>query len=417
MKETIITNSEERNLRGMISILGDKADEIKIATAFFSDTEFISNWLSCSKKVNLVISLRPPTNYYSLKSIYARKGIEIQFLGSNFHSKFYIFLNNKKPFACVIGSSNFTNGGLFKNIETNILLSEEKHLAEFNRQYSNIWGQSFSLQPTDLNRYKKVFDNFQKRKRGIEDEQSKFEKKILAKRGAKKKKPKIRKEGRQYFEFWKIIDEIKELVQGVSKVEYPNIPIYISIDHFWHWIKIVWSKQDRPKPNALNKNVIIPKLFKEYCDWDKATGSHTQQMAHNSKSIFGKYLSEEHIDNLTKEEARLVYSNLHSGAMRTRRFGADEDFINQNPIEKIRESLKYLLYSNDELDLRIHNLCVNPDYKLHQFGSSGVQEVIGWVSPSTYPMRNDKADFAIEALGYEFKKLKKKLLRTKRHPH
>ena len=197
MKETIITNSEERNLRGMISILGDKADEIKIATAFFSDTEFISNWLSCSKKVNLVISLRPPTNYYSLKSIYARKGIEIQFLGSNFHSKFYIFLNNKKPFACVIGSSNFTNGGLFKNIETNILLSEEKHLAEFNRQYSNIWGQSFSLQPTDLNRYKKVFDNFQKRKRGIEDEQSKFEKKILAKRGAKKKKPKIRKEGRQ----------------------------------------------------------------------------------------------------------------------------------------------------------------------------------------------------------------------------
>jgi HKD family nuclease len=403
MKEAIITNSEEGNLKDRISILGEKADEIKIATAFFSDTKFISDWLSNSKKVDLIISLRPPTNYYSLKSIHAKKGITIQFLGSRFHSKFYIFLNKKKPFACVVGSSNFTNGGLFKNIETNIILSEEKYLTEFIKQFSSIWEQSFSLQPADLNKYKKVFDNFQNREKNTEDEQSKFEKKILSKRTVKKKKPKIGKEGKQYFKFWRIIDDVKDLVQDISSDEYPNIPVYISIDHFWHWIKVVWSKQDRPKPNSSNKNIIIPKLFNEYCDWDKATGNFTEQMARNSKSIFGKYLSEEHIDKLTTDEAKLIYSNLHSGAMRTRRFGADEDFVNQNTIEEIRESLKYLLYSNDELDLRIHNLCTNTKYKLNQFGSSGVQELIGWVNPKNYPMRNDKADFAIEALGYELK--------------
>jgi hypothetical protein len=75
--------------------------------------------------------------------------------------------------------------------------------------------------------------------------------------------------------------------------------------------------------------------------------------------------------------------------------------VKENPIQKIRVSLKYLLYSNDELDLRIHNLCVNPYYKLSQFKSSGTQEIIGWVNPKKYPLRNDKADEALKLLGYE----------------
>lgn len=89
--------------------------------------------------------------------------------------------------------------------------------------------------------------------------------------------------------------------------------------------------------------------------------------------------------------------------MRTRRFDADKKFITENSIRQIRTSLKYLLYSNDELDLRIHNLCLNPDFKLNQFKSSGTQELIGWVTPDKYPMRNDKADDALKLLGYELK--------------
>jgi len=124
-------------------------------------------------------------------------------------------------------------------------------------------------------------------------------------------------------------------------------------------------------------------------------------MAKTSKMLFARILSETNIDKLTKEEARQVYANLHSGAMRTRRFGADEKFVTENSIQKIRTSLKYLLYSNDELDLRIHNLCYNPDFKLSQFKSSGTQELIGWVTPDTYPIRNDKADEALKLLGYD----------------
>jgi hypothetical protein len=125
-------------------------------------------------------------------------------------------------------------------------------------------------------------------------------------------------------------------------------------------------------------------------------------MAKKSKNLFGNLLSEKNIDTLSKEGARKIYANLHSGAMRTRRFGADEDFITQNSIERIRSSLKYLLYSNDELDLRIHQLCEpKSPLKLKQLKSSGSQELIGWVNPNKYPIRNDKADKALKFLGID----------------
>jgi len=401
MKQIILTNDKDQNLRKILSDFAEKADTVKVATAFFSDTEFINSWLDNSKQVDLLVSLRPPTNYYSLKNIHSKLGINIQFLGDNFHSKFFIFYAMGRPFACIIGSSNFTAGGLHKNIETNAILTDTKYLTEIDNQFSNLWELSFALQPTDLDNFKVVFDNFQKRAEKTAKEQEELEKKILTKRTNKKKKSKVGKEAKQYFAFWRVVDDVKAMVNDMSKQEYPNVPVYISIDHFWHWVKVVWAKENRPKPTVANRKAVIPKLFKEYCDWDKSTGNHTKEMAKVSKTLFSKLLSETNVENLTKDEAKQIYSNLHSGAMRTRRFGADEKFVTENSIQKIRVSLKYLLYSNDELDLRIHNLCFNPEFKLNQFKSSGTQELIGWVTPEKYPMRNDKADNSLKLLGYE----------------
>jgi hypothetical protein len=403
MQKLILTNYEENNLKKVISNFAYKADKIKIASAFFSNTKLINEWLNNSKQVDLLVSLRPPTNYYSLKSVQSNIGITIQFLGDDFHSKFFIFYNNGQPFACIIGSSNFTAGGLYKNIETNAIFTDTKYLQEIDIQFSSLWERSFSLQPTDLANFKTVFDNFQKREKETEKDQAEFEKKILTKRANQKKKSKIGKEAKLYFAFWRVIDEVKEMVNDISEQEYPKVPAYISIDHFWHWIKVVWAKENRSKPTIANRKTVIPKLFKEYCDWDKSTGNHTKKMAETSKTMFSKLLSKSNIDNLTKDDARQIYANLHSGGMRTRRFGADKKFIIENSIQKIRNSFKYLLYSNDELDLRIHNLCSNPKFKLSQFSSSSIQELIGWVTPDKYPMRNKKAYESLKLLAYELK--------------
>lgn len=399
MQNLILTNKGDRNLKHLLSKLSDKADKIKVAVAFFSDTGIILDWLDKSKQIDLLVSLRPPTNYYSLKTVQPKLGINIQFLGGNFHSKFFIFYDKGNPFACTIGSSNFTAGGLHKNIETNAILTDNKYLNEIEKHFSNLWEQSYLLHPTDLDDFKKLFDNFQKRAEQTAREQGELQKKILTKRTSRKKKTKVGKEAKRYFAFWRVVDEVKEIVNEFSEKEYPKIPAYISIDHFWHWVETVWSKENKPKPTVGNRQSAIPKLFKEYCDWDKSSSNYTKQMAETSRTLFAKLLSENHIDNLTKGEAQELYSNLHCGKMKKKRFGADKTFVQENSISKIRNSLKYLLYSNDELDLRIHNLCKNPEYKLSQFGSSATQEIIGWVNPYKYPIRNKKADKTLKLLG------------------
>jgi hypothetical protein len=126
------------------------------------------------------------------------------------------------PFASIIGSSNFTSGGLVGNIETNAVLSESRYLTEIDHHFTNIWHQSFLLQPSDLDAFKKVFDNFQKMKKEIDAEQEDFENKLLTRRTKDKGKIKVGKEAKQYFLFWRIVDNIREIVKNISALEYPG---------------------------------------------------------------------------------------------------------------------------------------------------------------------------------------------------
>lgn len=399
----IITNYGSSDFEDLLMDLSKIADYIKIATAFFSDTKLISRWEHNSKTVDLLVSLRPPTNYYSLLSIYSKKNVNIQFLGNEFHSKFFIFYRNSKPFAFVIGSSNLTAGGLYKNIETNTIIKDENYLKEIDREFSALWKVSYQLQPTDLDGFKIIFDTFAKKADSEKEELDAFETKILSGRSKKADKPRIGRHAKEHHNFCAAVNQIKAIVSEISEEEYPSVPIYLVIDHFWHWVVVKWDRTDVRLFIGPTKKQTLQKIFREYCSWDKNENNYTFTMADKSSNIFASLLAENKIDYLTDKQAVTIISNLHSGAMRTRRFGADRKFVAENSIDKIRSSFKYLLYSNEELDLRIHNLYINPKYKLKQLSLSGIQELIGWVMPEKYPIRNEKANDAVEILGYNFR--------------
>lgn len=396
----ILTNNGSSDFENLLIDLSGKADHIKIATAFFSDTKLISGWQRNSKTVDLLVSLRPPTNYYSLLKIYSEKHINIQFLGNEFHSKFFIFYSNSQPFALVIGSSNLTAGGLYNNIETNTIIKDENYLKEIDREFSVLWNISYQLQPTDLDRFKILFDKFTKKADSEKAEMDAFETAILSSRLKKADKPRVGRHAKEHRIFCAVVNQIKGIVSEISEEEYPSVPVYLVIDHFWHWVVTKWDRTDVRVFIGPTKKQTLQKIFRDYCSWDKSEDNYTYTMADKSSNIFAFLLAENKINYLTEKQAITIISNLHSGAMRTRRFGAAQKFVEENSIEKIKSSFKYLLYSNEDLDLRIHNLYANPKYKLKQLSLSGIQELIGWVMPDKYPIRNEKANSAIEMLGY-----------------
>jgi len=303
----------------------------------------------------------------------------------------------------IIGSSNFTSGGLIRNIETNIYTEETKILKGLKKYFDELIKKSNLLQPTDLDDFELLYKNWKKRQKKENAELKKFRKKTTKNRTKRSKKPRITKIAKQYFSYWKIVDEIRYLVKDIAKEEHPNIPSYLILDHFWHYIKTVWYKETGTNLTEKNQKNLIPKLFKDYIKWNRENedDNFPKHINTQSKEVYQVYLSENNIEQLTEEQAREVFRGLHSTRVPIQRFDAENLFIALNGMPKIRKSLNYLIHSNDEMDLRIHNLLKNPAYKLKRLGTSGVQEFNGWTKPKDYPIRNEKADNAIKILGYE----------------
>ena len=402
METEVLTNNVYKNLKSVLLDSELEFDAIKIASAFFNYAEPIDKWLSEGKCIKLLVSLRPTTDYYALKKIMYNDNISIKFLKSDFHSKLIVLLRNDSPILSIIGSSNFTNGGLENNIETNLITRSKNIMGDIDNRLNFLWEKGYSLEISDMDKYKVVYDKF--KNYNIQSEANELLDKLT--RDRNKDKPKITiSEAREYKIYWNYVNQIRDIVNDISQKEYPHIPVYLTIDHFWHWIKTVWAKENAPLDNP--DETLIAKMFEEYCFWDKSNKNYTSEMKKISDDIFKKYLSAENIKNLDKDKLKEIYSNLHSGKERAIRFGADEDFVNTNDIEQIKESLFYLLYSNDDIEVKINNLCDrNGKYKLNEMNISTVQELIGWVFTEKYPIRNKKSNDALEMIGFKFKKQK-----------
>src|ERR1017187_4729391 len=113
-------------------------------------------------------------------------------------------------------------------------------------------------------------------------------------------------------------------------------------------------------------------------------------------------LARSRIDELSEKDAQRVFESLNAGGY-LNRFHKSEKFIQDNPLHRIRASFRRLLWSPNDIVKRISDLLVDDNYRLKGFGSALVQELIGWVEPEKWPPRNNKADKALELLGYKFK--------------
>lgn len=409
-KKKIIANTKSQTgvVENVFKNNLSSCDQIWIASPFFTNSQLLNKILSRKIIVRIIVGLQFPTSPKLLRSVIKNRKsiIETKFYDSDFHSKIYIFFNKRTPVAALVGSSNFTNAGMTSNIETNILLSSNQDLTTLKDHFEVIWNDSALLSPNDIDIYEEKFIQFNKIASRLKKEISKYQDRYVKPRLTNTRFS-ITKEAKEYFEVWKAIDEIAKIVQPLSIKTWPTLRTYLSVDHFWHWVKAVDKGKSikKYKLTSENREVIIPKLFRDYISWDKQqekyedfSSKHLIERTRLLKSL----LNPKRIARLSRNDAMTVYSNLHSGWMRIQRFEGDYLFAYKNRLERIRKSLNYLLWSSDDIDKRISALMKHPDYKLKHFGSSNIQELLGWVH-NELPIRNKKADAAIKMLGFNYK--------------
>jgi HKD family nuclease len=404
----LVLNENDNSVKRTLRALSASSDEVRIAVAFLCPSDLIDSWLNSRIKLSIVVALSPPTNPSVLKQLlpYPASKIEVKFRGSDFHSKFYLFLKNGKPFSAIIGSSNFTSGGLENNTESNVHLKDKEFLNILADHFNAIWKTASSLSPEDVAVYQEIYKKAMRFRNKERSKLSRFERlRILPRFKQETQRPK--KEARDYLKFWDCVDKIVGLVAPISKRYWPDVPPYISVNNFFGWT-VGWSKEQskatlrRLKNDRAYARTRLLDVFRQFAVYQKENYDWPTDAARNSRRL-QVMLSRRNISSLTKSQAREIYAErLYSGGMRTRRFQADKQFINENNVQAIRKSFDYLLWSTDEIDRRISALLSGGRYKLHSFGASNVQELVGWVRLE-YPIRNDKADKAVEILGYEFR--------------
>ena len=118
----------------------------------------------------------------------------------SFIQRFIYYLKKRKAIAGIVGSSNFTQGGMSTNIESNILLDDDRDISLVKTHLQNIWDGAGLLSPDDVDEYEKKYDEFNQLSKEFNKEKGKYEHKRVKPR-LKRTRIRMVKEARDYFEY------------------------------------------------------------------------------------------------------------------------------------------------------------------------------------------------------------------------
>lgn len=410
----LITNSNKKNdrLRLYLNQYGKNSD-IKIASAFFSDSKTVKKFTEQNCDVKLIIRLGRGTSSKRLKEIIGLNNVFIRFFnGNHFHPKFYLFDRN----TLILGSGNFTNNGVYYNPEALILINAEENqeiIDETNQLFSDYWEQAKPLTIDELKKFELAEKEFEAQKDDkIEMKRAMGELVEFNNRGIDKdKKTTLEKNieafSKNYHVFLKNYDELINTYLNYGYRKYPNLPIRIETDRFLWWVREEPAKGDNlaksVKLKPSDRQIKIEANIKDYSTskivfpMDSLKDPYLAiKKAFNSQADIEKMSSKE-IAKILSESVNAFYSSFrYSGGLLQLR----ELFATENSEEKIKNILSYLLFGKDKYDIRLANCINNPKYKLKHFGENSITELFGLVNNDNIPMKNQRVMKSLKFLGF-----------------
>lgn len=124
--------------------------------------------------------------------------------------------------------------------------------------------------------------------------------------------------------------------------------------------------------------------------------THRQKWFDKQMENIRPLLSNDTLDNLTEENARRIYNEMSVGGPKF----YPTSYI-ENGLEKIKTSLKYLLYGNDALEERFYNFVENPEseYQLNGVGRAFASTALLLINDKEYGIWNGAVDGGLKMLG------------------
>lgn len=420
----MFTNSNKRKdfLYDAIRAGASSPCSIYIASAFFTEDKIIEKFSNNECTVKIIVRLGYPTSAQALERCLSMKNIQIRFFtSSTFHPKLYIFGESY----AIVGSANFTHNGLTTNQEVSVKIDQaDDRLVELKLLFADYWAQAKVLTKEHLEHYKIILKRNKKitsKEDLVEDEIRKSIGEVIFQNITRDKQKEssenifiedYRKRYQEYLSVFKTIESVFKLY-GKRKFSDTVIPLRLEIDSFLSFVRDKHTKGDSWSESPLLNPTEQKQKIKDYIDeWISTRYDYFEEkiVHENYPLIKNAFKDEQTFENLSIDNIIDALTVIHSFHDRLRFFqgGLDTlltEFKNKNDHDKIKLSLSYLVFGNEETEIRMANLIYNPKYKLAVFGTANVQELIGWVNSDGLPIVNGRTTKVMRFLGFDVPQL------------
>lgn len=415
-------NSRSDFIQNSINTLITKTNNINIAVAFLTDTNILENLSNHGCKVRIVVRLGFPTSPNALESLMKISNIEARFFSDrSFHPKLYIF----GTAGALVGSANLTHSAMTTNQEIMLHVDAEDNIfAELVDLFSEYWDEAKVLTRQTVEDYRKIYDRFKSLSYDVSNLETEIHKKIgkvvgfnIGRDKTKQSKENIfiedyRKAYQESVSAFNTIRQVYEKV-GKRKITESKIPLRLEIDSFISFVRDKHAKKESWKKTPIisgeSQNDIIRGLIEEWhqTPWPYFEETIVNETYPRLKTVFA---SGSTISAANSEDLFQALCTLHSFHDRLRFYpgGLDtlkQEFLGKNDINKIKESLAYLIYDEAEIIERMANLIFNPKFKLNVFGQANVQELIGWQNKEELPVVNGRTTKILRYFGFDVRQL------------
>jgi hypothetical protein len=209
---------------------------------------------------------------------------------------------------------------------------------------------------------------------------------------------------RNFSSYRSFLQQYKDFAREYAAVQrlWANAPLFIETDTFLNYLfheadgRPAFAFHDTRDPRRLTKAERFEELGRwapTFAHWLLSAPDETYRVQ-NSQRV-RTLLAKHRIDDLTPDEIRQVVDCLH--CMHAQQL-IRHKFLNplNNDVHAICNAWKTLLHGNDKLEQRMQEC----NDALRFFGTSSVQELLGWYYPDDYPIRNSNSDAELRFFGY-----------------
>lgn len=388
---------------------------ISLAAPFFSYPDIIEEIGTVDRVFSILVRLGPATPAEALRRIKNFPNVHLRFFtSSKFHSKLYIFGDR----CALVGSANLTQSGLQSNREIAILVTQKQpEFDELVSLFQSYWNEAHVLDEGRLKRYLEIWARRSPGKSPeseLEDSVRESFGDVAPSQGVQIGMVRTSADQlfledyrRSYQEFLLAFRELEAIYEQDGRRQQPGLPLRIEIDQFFSFIR-EWHCPgekflDAPLRSGGDRRALIKGLIGEWhqqrwewLDEQVVTGFPRINERLGTKDAIAAASMDTIIDALEVCHSFRGQLRFHLGGAPTVR----TDFARSNDLQRVKNTLTYLLHGNENFVDRMGAAIFDPSFKLAMVGRSVVQELLGWVNQEDIPICNGRTMKSLRFLGY-----------------